>query len=220
MLSVNILTHHGDATNDGANLSETVLTPANVNSTDFGKLFSVKLDGQMYAQPLYVQNVNITRGSSPGVHSVVYAATQHDSLYAIDANTGQVLWQDSFLNIANPRDPDPDGRRNHHFLQGDRRHVDSTGTRHPRDPGHRRQHGRDLPQCRHHRNPRRRHPLRSLWAVSIASGAVVNSTVIADTIFDSDKYTHYTGYKYVSGPIVNGTRRQQADRRHARLSQY
>src|ERR1700689_3013612 len=85
LLSVNILVHHGDATNDGANLAETVLTPANVNPTDFGKRFSTTLDAPVYAQPLYVQNVNITRGTSQGVHSVVYVVTMHDSLYAIDA---------------------------------------------------------------------------------------------------------------------------------------
>ncbi len=102
LLSVNIVVHHGDPTNDGDNLAETVLTPSNVNPTDFGKQFSTALDGPVFAQPLYVQNVDITRGPSVGVHSVVYVATMHDSLYAIDANTGTVLWQDSFLNTADP----------------------------------------------------------------------------------------------------------------------
>ncbi len=84
-------------------MSETVLTPTDVNPTDFGKNFTATLDGQVYAQPLAVSNVNITRGSSQGIHNVIYAATMHDSLYAIDANTGAILWQDNFNQIANPQ---------------------------------------------------------------------------------------------------------------------
>src|SRR5204862_5936768 len=84
-------------------LNETILTPANVgNASTFGKLFTTTLDGQVYAQPLLKTSVNITRGSRQGVHNVLYAATQHGSLYAIDANNGQLLWQDSFLNITDP----------------------------------------------------------------------------------------------------------------------
>ena len=92
-----MLTYHNDNSSTGANLNETLLTPANVNSADFGKLHNVSLDGQVYAQPLYVSNVDITAGPSPGVHNVVYVATEHDSLYAIDADSGQVLWKDSFI---------------------------------------------------------------------------------------------------------------------------
>src|SRR4029078_1191285 len=84
-------------------LSETVLTPANVNSASFGKVFTTALDGQVYAQILVVANVNVTRGISLGIHNVLYAATMHNSLYAIDASTGAILWQDNFNQIGDPR---------------------------------------------------------------------------------------------------------------------
>ena len=95
--SVSILTHHYDVARTGANSSETLLTPANVNSNQFGKLFSFPVDGQMYAQPLYVPEVSIP---GKGIHNVVYAATEHDSVYAFDADgaTTSPLWQRSFIN--------------------------------------------------------------------------------------------------------------------------
>lgn len=58
-LAVNVLTQHNDLSRTGANTSEAILTPANVNSANFGKLFADNVDGQVYAQPLYVQNLNI-----------------------------------------------------------------------------------------------------------------------------------------------------------------
>ncbi|HEY2762198.1 MAG TPA: hypothetical protein VGI75_15675, partial [Pirellulales bacterium] len=98
-----VLANHYTAGSTGEDLNETVLTPANVNSTSFGKVFTTTLDGQVYAQILAVANVNITRGSSQGLHNVLYAATMHNSLYAIDATTGSILWQDNFSQIADPR---------------------------------------------------------------------------------------------------------------------
>ncbi len=95
--STNVLTYHNDNVSDGENLTETLLTPANVNATSFGKLFSTTVDGQVYAEPLIVTGVNITVGSHQGVHDVAYVATEHDSLYAIDANNGTVLWHDILL---------------------------------------------------------------------------------------------------------------------------
>jgi fibronectin type 3 domain-containing protein len=95
--STNVLTYHNDNVSDGENLTETLLTPANVNSTTFGKLFATSVDGQVYAEPLIVTGVNITIGSHQGVHDVVYIATEHDSLYAIDANNGTLLWHDILL---------------------------------------------------------------------------------------------------------------------------
>lgn len=92
-----VLSYHNDPASIGANLTETMLTPANVNVADFGKLYSTAVDGQVYAQPLYLPGVNVTGGSQTGTHDVVFVATEHDSLYAIDARTGAVLWQDSFL---------------------------------------------------------------------------------------------------------------------------
>jgi hypothetical protein len=103
LLSANVLSYHQDAASTGQDVTETLLTPSNVNSTDFGRIFDTTLDGQVYAEPLAVQNVNITRGPAQGVHNVIYAATMHDSLFAIDATTGQILWQDNFTQIANPQ---------------------------------------------------------------------------------------------------------------------
>ena len=103
LFATNILTYHNDIASTGQNLAETVLTPSNVNSTQFGKLFSVSnLDGYVYAQPLYDAAVTTTAGTDPGLHNVVYVATEHDSLYAIDADSGTILWQDSFLNSGLP----------------------------------------------------------------------------------------------------------------------
>ena len=95
--SVSILTHHYDVARTGANLTETVLTAANVNSNQFGKLFSLPVDGQIYAQPLYVPGVSIP---GKGTRNVVYVATEHDSVYAFDADgtTASPLWQRSFIN--------------------------------------------------------------------------------------------------------------------------
>jgi hypothetical protein len=89
--------YHNDSSSDGENLSEISLTPSNVNASTFGKLFATRVDGPVYAQPLYVPSVGITVGSYQGTHNVTFVATQNDSLYAIDANNGTILWQDSFL---------------------------------------------------------------------------------------------------------------------------
>jgi hypothetical protein len=94
-----VLTMHNDVARTGQNLQETQLTTANVNSSAFGKLFSRPVTGQIYAQPLYVPNVAI---SGQGTHNVVYVATEHDQVYAFDAdgNGSQPLWQDSFIDPA------------------------------------------------------------------------------------------------------------------------
>src|SRR5205085_1367951 len=95
--AASVTSYHNDLPSTGQNLNETVLTPVNVNQATFGKLYSTSVDGQVYAQPLYVPGVNITTGTSQGAHNVVFVATEHDTLYAMDGASGQILWKDSFL---------------------------------------------------------------------------------------------------------------------------
>ena len=92
-----VFTFHNDNFRTGENTNETVLSPANVNSASFGKLFSYTLDGMTFASPLYVAGVTIP---GEGTHNVVYVATEHDSVYAFDADglTNGPLWQVSFIN--------------------------------------------------------------------------------------------------------------------------
>jgi len=89
----NVTTQRNDNSRTGVNAAETTLTVSNVNATSFGKLFSLPVDGQVYVQPLYLANVTIP---SQGVHNVVYVATEHNSVYAFDAdnpNQTAPLWK-------------------------------------------------------------------------------------------------------------------------------
>lgn len=88
-----VLTWHNDNARTGANLQETILTPANVNSTTFGKLFIIGVDGKVDGQPLYVPQVAIAGGT----HNVLYIVTEHDSVYAADADNGAILKARSML---------------------------------------------------------------------------------------------------------------------------
>ena len=85
-----------DNARTGAYLNETILRPQNVNQQLFGKLFTLKVDGDIYAQPLFLAGVQIP---GKGRHDVVFVATEHDSVYAFDAygNPSTPLWQASLL---------------------------------------------------------------------------------------------------------------------------
>jgi fibronectin type 3 domain-containing protein len=173
----------------GVNSNETILTPANVNSTNFGKLFATPVDGQVYAQPLYVENVNITTGTNQGTHNVVFIATEHDSLYAIDANTGTILWHDALLTpehsgtvtsvpsgAVNSGDLSPeigitatpviDTATNTIFVENKTQEVAGDGT-----------------HFEHH-----------LYAINLGSSVITKTILIADSIGDT----------VVSGPAVAG----------------
>jgi len=90
----NVLTIHNDLARTGQYLTETTLTPSNVSSSTFGKLFQVTLDGVVDAQPLYVGGIPIP---NQGTHNVLIVATENDSLYALDADTSSQLWRSALL---------------------------------------------------------------------------------------------------------------------------
>jgi hypothetical protein len=93
-----VYTFHNDQARAGANTREYALTPANVNTSSFGKLFSCTVDGALYGQPLWVANLSV----GGAVHNVVFVATQHDSLYAFDADANPCtqLWKVSLIDTA------------------------------------------------------------------------------------------------------------------------
>lgn len=92
-----VLTYKNDTFRTGQYSNETILNTGNVNSSHFGKHVSYSVDGQEYAQPLFAPNLNINGGT----HNVVFASTEHDSVYAFDAdqrNNVAPLWHTSFIN--------------------------------------------------------------------------------------------------------------------------
>ncbi len=103
MAQVDVLTQHNDNARTGANLHETVLTPANVNKAHFGMLFKRVVDDQVYSQPLLVTNLSVNGGT----HDVVYVTTVNNSVYAFDANdadSSAPLWHVNFGTPANLHD--------------------------------------------------------------------------------------------------------------------
>ncbi len=93
LAQVNVLTGNYDNDRSNANLQETTLTPLNVAPGNFGKVGSFPVDGQVYAQPLYVSGVSIPGN---GTHNVLYISTEHNSVFAYDADSvasPSLLWQ-------------------------------------------------------------------------------------------------------------------------------
>lgn len=92
-----VFTYHNDNNRDGANTQEYALTPSTVTTATFGKLFSCPVDAAVYAQPLWVANITINSVK----HNVLLAVTQHDTVYAFDADLSpcQTLWTKSLLGI-------------------------------------------------------------------------------------------------------------------------
>lgn len=110
---VAVLTQHNDLSRTGANLRETSLNISNVNTTQFGLLYTRPVDDQIYAQPLILTNVNL---GVKGTHNLVILATVNDTVYAFDADDSSVTapyWTNSFLlnnpNIVPPRASDMTG---------------------------------------------------------------------------------------------------------------
>lgn len=102
--TVSVLTYHNNNARTGENTEESTLTPANVNSTDFGKIGFDAVDGKVDAEPLYVAGETIDGAK----HNVLYVVTEHDSAYAFDADTGKQLWH---VSVLGPNET-PSDRRN------------------------------------------------------------------------------------------------------------
>ena len=92
---LDVTTYHNDQARTSQNLNEGTLTPSNVNAASFGKTGFLPVDGKVDAQPLYLSKLNIPGN---GTHNVLYIATEHDSVYAFDADNGTTLWKVSLLS--------------------------------------------------------------------------------------------------------------------------
>ena len=84
-----VLTYHNNNARTGLNSKETILTPANVNSATFGKLFTLTVDGLVDAQPLYLHAVS----TASGTQNLLIVVTENDSAYAFNADSGALVWQ-------------------------------------------------------------------------------------------------------------------------------
>jgi hypothetical protein len=93
-----VFTYRNNLARDGTNPQEYALTSSNVNPTAFGKLFTCTVDGNVYTQPLWVPQLNVN-GTK---HNVVFVGTEHDSVYALDAEASpcSILWHSDLLSVA------------------------------------------------------------------------------------------------------------------------
>ena len=92
---IDVTTYHYNNARDGLNSNETILNLNNVNPDSFGKIGFFSADGKVDGEPLYLSQL-VINGS---MHNVLYAVTEHDTVYAFDADTGSVLWQKSMLGV-------------------------------------------------------------------------------------------------------------------------
>jgi fibronectin type 3 domain-containing protein len=110
LLSVNVTTYHYNNAETGANTNETALTLANVNTSSFGKVASMTVDGQIYGQPLIMTGVAMANGQ--GTHDIVLVTTESDDVYAFDAYgnnpTQGYLWHTSLLQAGETTVPETD----------------------------------------------------------------------------------------------------------------
>jgi len=102
-VQLNVPTFRNDNARTGLDPNEPLLSPANVKAGQFGRRVSHAVDGNVFAQPLYAAAVPMTSGTAGGVHNIVLVATDHDSVYAFDADDlagadAGPLWQVSFIN--------------------------------------------------------------------------------------------------------------------------
>jgi len=106
---IDVLTYHNDNARTGQYLAETILTPSNVNQAQFGKINFLPMDGRVDATPLYASKVTVP---DKGVHNLLIAASEDDSVYAFDADTGETIWQVSMLKAGETPSDDPSGVHN------------------------------------------------------------------------------------------------------------
>ena len=184
LTGVNVLTYHNDDALTGLNPNEDTLTPDNVNANNFGQLFSFPVDGYVYAQPLYMSGLMI----GGDIYNVIFVATEHDSIYAFDADglVQDPLWKRSFIDPdagtttvptihVISRDIVPEvGITGTPVIDG------STGTLYV------------VPKTKEVVDGIA-HFVQRLHALDVTSGSDRTAPVdIADTIFDSPNYTHNT----------------------------
>ncbi len=93
---IDVVTYKYDVMRTGQNVAESTLTPSNVTASTFGKLRNLMVDGLVDAQPLYLSKLTVAGAA----HNVVFVATEHDSVYAFDADTGTILWQVSLIGTS------------------------------------------------------------------------------------------------------------------------
>ncbi len=135
---IDVTTYKYDLNRSGLNPAESALTVANVASATFGLLRTLSVDGRVDAQPLYLSQLKLAGAA----HNVVFAATEHDSVYAFDADSGAVLWHVSLLGAGESTSGSAGLRANH---PRNRRHLDAG------DRSQRRRQRRNLPGRNVHR---------------------------------------------------------------------